>query len=270
MLEQARLLRRGFDEGRRMRVELLTAPGDAAERVDDLLRRARLVAESRADRIVAFAESRTCRHAQVARHFGEPFEEPCGACDVCAPRAVGPRTKDVASPLPDDIGRTIVEAVASLTWPLGRQSLAAMLRGSLKAPPSARRSPAYGVLAAASETEIRRWVKALEASGSLVEAVTPDGFRVLTANLGLPPPRVTSAAHADAQPELLDRLRDWRRKRSRTDGVPAFVVFHDATLHELAALQPQTRGELASVKGVGPAKLERYGDDLLAVIAEAS
>ena len=85
MLEQAGLLQRGFDEGRRMRIELPPAPGDAAERVEALLMRAELVAESRADRIVAFAETRICRHAQVAAHFGEEFDGSCGACDVCAP-----------------------------------------------------------------------------------------------------------------------------------------------------------------------------------------
>ena len=87
MLEQAGLVRRGFDDGRRMNVELLAVPDDAAIRVESLLARARLVAESRADRIIAFAETRACRHAQVAEHFGEQFVPPCGTCDVCAPLA---------------------------------------------------------------------------------------------------------------------------------------------------------------------------------------
>ena len=114
-------------------------------------RGAELVAESRADRIVAFAESRGCRHAQVAEHFGEAFEPPCGACDVCAPRASRTAVSDAPPPLPDDVAEAIVEAVASLRWPLGRRSLVATLRGSLKAPPSARRSLAYRLLAAASD-----------------------------------------------------------------------------------------------------------------------
>ena len=87
MLEQAGLLRRDFDEGRLMRISLEAAPADARERVEALLQRARLVAESRADRVVAFAETRVCRHEQVAAHFGESFEAPCGSCDVCAPLA---------------------------------------------------------------------------------------------------------------------------------------------------------------------------------------
>ena len=120
-------------------VELLATLA-AAARVEQLLERARLVAESRADRVVAFAETRACRHAQVAEHFGEPFSQPCAMCDVCAPQASAPRGRRGSPPLPDDVGAAIVEAVASLRWPLGRQSLVATLRGSLKAPPSARRS----------------------------------------------------------------------------------------------------------------------------------
>ena len=68
----------------------------------------------------------------------------------------------------------------------------------------------------------------------------------------------------------MERLRRWRLERSREDGVPAFVVLHDSTLRELAAVQPQSHGELAAIKGLGPTKLERYGDDLLAVIDAAS
>jgi ATP-dependent DNA helicase RecQ len=66
---------------------------------------------------------------------------------------------------------------------------------------------------------------------------------------------------------VVERLRTWRLDRSRADGVPAYVVLHDATLRELAATQPTTLGELAGVKGLGPAKLERYGDDILEVVA---
>jgi superfamily II DNA helicase RecQ len=76
-------------------------------------------------------------------------------------------------------------------------------------------------------------------------------------------------AITDADEGLVERLRQWRLERSREDGVPAFVVFHDSTLRELAVVQPQSHGELAAIKGLGPAKLERYGDDLLAVIDAA-
>jgi ATP-dependent DNA helicase RecQ len=268
MLEQAELVSRSYDEGRRMRIELLPAPEDAADRVEALLMRAELLAESRADRIVGFAESRICRHAQVAEHFGEAFEAPCGSCDVCAPREVSSTVSDAPPPLPDDVGAAIVEAVSGLTWPLGRRSLVLTLRGSLKAPPSARRSLAYRLLAAASESEVKRWVQLLEQSGALVESTTPDGFRVLRADPSAPRPQIRTApaSPADVDEGLVERLRDWRMERSREDAVPAYVVLHDATLRELASIRPRSHGELAEIKGLGPVKIERYGDDLLAVL----
>jgi DNA helicase-2/ATP-dependent DNA helicase PcrA len=66
---------------------------------------------------------------------------------------------------------------------------------------------------------------------------------------------------------LFDRLRHWRRERAKTDGVPAYVVFHDATLAAIADERPPNRAALASVPGVGPTKLERYADDVLAIVA---
>jgi ATP-dependent DNA helicase RecQ len=271
MLEQAGLLRRDFDEGRRLRVELPPAPEDASERVVALLERAELVAESRAERMVAFAESRVCRHEQVAAHFGEGYRGPCGSCDVCAPVERGAAAvSSPPPPLPEDAGEAIVEAVASLRWPLGRRSLVATLRGSLKAPPSARRSGAYRLLAAATDADVRRWVQLLEHAGALVEMTTDDGFRVLGVDPAVPPPCIRTATPSDVDEGLVERLRDWRLERSREDAVPAYVVLHDATLRELAALRPRTRGELATVKGLGPVKLERYADDLLEVLAAAS
>ena len=270
MLEQAGLLERSFDEGRRMHIELPPAPDDARERVEALLDRARLVAESRADRVIAFAESRACRHEQVATHFGEDFRGPCGTCDVCAPLTRGSASlSSPAPPLPDDVGGAIVEAVGSLTWPLGRNSLVATLRGSLKAPPSGRRSSAYRLLAAATDSDVRRWVRLLEDAGALVETTTPEGYRVLALDRSVPAPPIWTSSDADVDENLVTRLRSWRLERSREDAVPAYVVLHDATLRELAAVRPQTTGELAAVKGLGPVKLERYGDDLLAVLAQA-
>ena len=268
MLEQTGLVSRSFDEGRRMRIDLPSAPDDARERVESLLDRARLVAESRADRMVAFAELRICRHEQVAAHFGEDFAGPCGACDVCAPVTRGSASiSSPPPPLPEDVGEAIVEAVSSFTWPLGRRSLIATLRGSPKAPPSARRSAAYRLLAGATDADVRRWVRLVESCGALVEVTTPDGFRVLQVDASVPPPRVKTIIETDVDEDLVALLRSWRLERSQEDAVPAYVVLHDATLRELAALRPQTMDELAGVKGFGPVKLERYGDDLLAVLA---
>jgi ATP-dependent DNA helicase UvrD/PcrA len=63
-----------------------------------------------------------------------------------------------------------------------------------------------------------------------------------------------------------ERLRAWRLERAREDGVPPYVVFHDTVLHAIAAAEPKSLGDLAQIAGVGPAKLERYGSDVLALL----
>src|SRR5204862_3850641 len=65
---------------------------------------------------------------------------------------------------------------------------------------------------------------------------------------------------------VAEKLRAWRLERAREDGVPPYVVFHDKVLHEIAATQPRSLGELSQIAGVGPAKLDRYGEDVLALL----
>lgn len=67
---------------------------------------------------------------------------------------------------------------------------------------------------------------------------------------------------------LLDRLKRWRLEQSNTQEVPAFVIFHDTTLNEIAAMRPTTPEGLLAVTGIGPAKLEAYGDDLLGILSD--
>jgi DNA helicase-2/ATP-dependent DNA helicase PcrA len=77
----------------------------------------------------------------------------------------------------------------------------------------------------------------------------------------------------DTSPEAVAAeaaLRQWRMQRSKRDGVPAYVVFHDATLIEIAARRPSTLAGLRSIPGIGPTKLDRYGDDIIAVLETAA
>jgi DNA helicase-2/ATP-dependent DNA helicase PcrA len=78
--------------------------------------------------------------------------------------------------------------------------------------------------------------------------------------------RVASDPVADLGPAFA-ALKEWRASRAREDAVPAYVIFHNTTLAEIAERQPQTLGELALISGVGPAKLERYGEEVLRVLA---
>jgi ATP-dependent DNA helicase RecQ len=268
MLEQVGLVRRGFDAGRAMQIEVPDPPADAAQRIDELLARYEQEALARADRLVRFAESTACRHRQVAVHFGESLTEDCGMCDVCSPLVAPTEEPAIVAALPDDVAGTIHRAVLELRWPLGRTGLAAMLRGSMSAPRSAQRSSHFGVLAAASQADLKRWIQLLEVAGALEAFESDDGFRLLRARPGAELPRIgTPAAAGPADEGLFERLRAWRLERARADEVPAFVVLHDATLRELATAKPTSEHDLAAVKGFGPAKLERYADDVLAVIA---
>jgi superfamily II DNA helicase RecQ len=79
-------------------------------------------------------------------------------------------------------------------------------------------------------------------------------------------PMATATASADDP--LLEALRRWRRERSSADGVPAYVVAHDTTLAEIAEVRPRSLPALRRVRGMGPAKLERYGQEILAVISD--
>ena len=67
--------------------------------------------------------------------------------------------------------------------------------------------------------------------------------------------------------EVYDRLRAWRLERSRADSVPAYVVFTDATLEAVATRRPDRSSALVTIPGIGAAKVERYGDALLDLVA---
>ncbi len=85
----------------------------------------------------------------------------------------------------------------------------------------------------------------------------------------------SSAAPAGERPKLeatpaVLALKEWRLARARAEEVPAYVVFNDRTLAELVARTPRTLAELAAVPGIGPAKLERYGSELLEQLARVA
>ena len=71
-----------------------------------------------------------------------------------------------------------------------------------------------------------------------------------------------------AAERLWQRLREWRAAIAKEHGVPAYVVFHDATLAELARARPQSEAGLAQISGVGTRKLERYGAALLELLQD--
>ncbi|HBC19849.1 MAG TPA: ATP-dependent DNA helicase RecQ, partial [Alcanivorax sp.] len=76
----------------------------------------------------------------------------------------------------------------------------------------------------------------------------------------------THSSIADADRELWETLRACRKRLADEEGVPPYVVFHDATLMDMLAIRPRNRMEMAAVSGVGDRKLERYGDEFLAIL----
>jgi DNA helicase-2/ATP-dependent DNA helicase PcrA len=83
-------------------------------------------------------------------------------------------------------------------------------------------------------------------------------------------PQAKREKQALPQTPAVQALKEWRLARAREDEVPAYVVFNDRTLAELVAREPRTLAELATVPGIGPAKLERYGAELLARLADVA
>src|SRR5262249_27237466 len=80
---------------------------------------------------------------------------------------------------------------------------------------------------------------------------------------------MTSAQRGDGpppDPTVLSALMEWRREQARASKVPAYVIFHDTTLNAMAGVRPTSREALLALPGVGPVKLERYGDAVLEVV----
>ena len=104
---------------------------------------------------------------------------------------------------------------------------------------------------------------------ALTWAGKPSRFLLELGVQAVAPPRPRAVTAAEPDDPTYVALKEWRLERSKADEIPAYVVFHNSTLAEIAARRPTTIAELASVPGVGPAKLERYGPDLLAALAAA-
>jgi ATP-dependent DNA helicase RecQ len=249
--------------------------------------------------LLRWAEGGSCRHDGILRYFGDDAEtlQGCGRCDVCTSLGASGDDDPEAVTL---VVRKALSGVARVHGKFGLTAAAKLLRGA-KDPRLERRgldrTRTFGVLADRSEAWIvkllRRCVTAgwveFSASEHPVVFLTEDGKAVMKgsrpARMLLPsavdretrPPRSRAAdsravAADDLDPEglaLFEALRRHRMERAKADAVPPYVVASDRTLREIAVLRPRTVEELAHAHGIGPAKLERYGEGLLRVVAEA-
>ena len=123
-----------------------------------------------------------------------------------------------------------------------------------------------GFSGAISEVDDQGARVALDGGGRMTVAF---GERVSVGGKTLPL-QPTQHAEEPAGGPIFDALKEWRLKRARADGVPAYVVFHDSTLEEIARRLPRSSDDLAELPGVGPTKLDRYGPEVIDLIEQAA
>lgn len=237
----------------------------------------------RLNALLAYAESPRCRRLVLLNYFGEN-SSPCGNCDICLdPPELWEGTVAVQKAL---------SAVFRTGQHFGVQHLIDVLRGkdSDKIQQWGHHNlPTFGVGAEFSEKEWRAIFRQIVAAGFLQVDLAEHGAMKLTA-LARPvlkgeqsvqmrrhrAQKLASSSSATKKnimadlsfeaAQLFKRLREWRASTAKEQGVPAYVIFHDRTLKEIAMLQPRSRGYLMTVTGVGEAKMERYGDEILALV----
>ena len=242
------------------------------------------------DALIGFTEAPGCRRRLLLRHFGEELQADCGNCDGCL------------DPQPRSDATVAAQKALSAVYRTGQRFGAAHVVDVLLGANSERiralghdQLSVYGIGGELDRGQWRAVLRQLTSLGYLQapaesrgglcfgdEALVRPLLRGETSlELALPPPqkerRSGSAAGASqaiaadsVDGVLLNALKNWRREQARQQGVPPYVVFHDRTLVELAARRPADMEELSGVGGIGAAKLERYGEELLAVLASDS
>ena len=235
-----------------------------------------------------YAASVGCRHRHLAEYFGDPYtNNGCGACDYCLDeleRAAAPTV----------LARQILSFVVRVGQRFGAMHVANVLRGHAGDQVVARgheKLSTFGLLPHASIAEIRGYIQQLTAMGLLrmtddtysVLALTARGLALLKDETSCPglalarqrPPRkdasrtrsrVETESWQDVDRALFERLRAVRLETARQRGVPPYVIFHDATLREMARLRPTSIDALLAVKGVGARKADDLGEIFLSAI----
>jgi len=256
------------------------------------------VMRGKLDALLALAEATDCRRVRLLGYFGEA-SEPCGNCDNCLnPPAVWDGT-DAARKLLSTIYR--VHEASGLTFGTGH--IMDILRG--KATDKVQqfgheKLSTFGLGAQYSEAQLRGVLRQLLAAGAVgLHKVTTEGghsfdtlaltegsrpvlrgeqsvlLREATASAGPKTPRRACAPPVaaanlgqDAQVRFIN-LKAWRAEVAREHNLPAYVIFHDATLAAIAERNPSTLEDLQGISGMGAKKLEAYGAEVLRVCGAA-
>jgi ATP-dependent DNA helicase RecQ len=231
----------------------------------------------RLNALAALVETAACRRALLLRHFGEEPPERCGNCDNClAP----PGTVDAT-----EAARKLLSAAFRTEMRFGITHLVDVLAGKETDKIHGFNHHRLSVFGIASEEELalmkpvarallaRDALRADEYGGlSFGPAARPILKGEETLELVIPPNSRRrartrgGASEPDADP-LFEALRACRRDLAKSAGVPPYVIFHDSTLREIAALKPTSLSALSRVAGVGEAKLDKYGAAFVAAVA---
>ena len=238
------------------------------------------------DAMLALCETVECRRVQLLAYFGEQ-SGPCGNCDTCLSP---PDSYDGIVPA-QKLLSTIVRLQRERRQSFGAGHLVDILVGA----DTERirrlghdRLATYGIGADISAAQWRGVVRQLLAQGLLQPqgeygvltltdastAVLTGGREVRLRHEAKAPAKAARRSASTAQLDdgdqaLFQALRSWRAETAKEQSVPAYVVFNDRTLAGIAERKPRTMVELSTVSGVGEAKLERYGEAVLEVLAGA-
>ena len=244
------------------------------------------------DAMLALCETVQCRRVQMLAYFGETGT-PCGNCDTCLSP---PETWDGTVPA-QKVLSTVYRLHHERQQKFGVGHVVDVLLGKRNDKVERFRHDSLSVFGVGTDLRDAEWrgvVRQLLAQGLL--AVDNDYgalVRTATGNEVLFSGRTVqlrqepkTAGKSDAKPSrsrradttelpagaqaVFDRLRAWRSATAKEQGVPAYVIFHDATLRQIAAEPPTTLDELGSISGVGENKLAKYGQPLLDALADSA
>jgi ATP-dependent DNA helicase RecQ len=242
------------------------------------------IARQQLRQVLNYAESTECRRAIQLHYFDERFAGPCGACDnCCETRAVQDSSVEARQFL------SCVARLAQRGERFGSAYIIEILRGARTQRLIDRGHEALSVYGIGKHRSVSQWrslARSLLHQRLLDQS--QDGYSVLSLNESswqvLREQRaviVAEAVEADRAPgrdtaapasaegnELFERLRKLRKQLADAQGLPPYVIFHDATLREMAERRPRTLGEFAGIRGVGEGKLARYGQQFIAALRE--
>jgi len=240
------------------------------------------IERSKIDSLLGWCESTTCRRRALLRYFGEEREEACGNCDVCLNPPKTWNATEAAQKLLSNIYRTGQR--------FGSGHVIDVLRGKSTDRINQfghNKLSTYGIGADLSDKQWRSIIRQLIVQNYLLVndeqygaiQLTEKARGILKGEIKLflredvtaakPTREKKLKANIDeADRDLWEALKACRKELADDQGVPPYTIFHDATLMEMMQFRPTSNAELLTINGVGAVKLEKYGDEFLAILAE--